>query len=163
MNPIYEDEQVIKKHVKRPNWYSQVEPGNRYGEGLNLLLDILECFLRAKDYHDRQENEDRSVHKLRNHGLIFRSEGSKKILHGKVAFPFGRHTRAKENDPDIQVSENFLRPSKALDPGSVSEDHIGKAGHYDDAEENHNQNVPKCIYYLINYLPNTHAFVLFKK
>lgn len=145
MRPIYEDEQVIKKHVKRPYWYSQVEPGNRYRKGLNLLLDILECFLCAKDYHDRQENEDRSVYKLRNHGLIFRAEGSKEILHCEVAFPFCRNTRAEENDPDVQVPEDLLCPTKALDPRDVPEDHIGKTGHYDDAEENHNHDVPKCI------------------
>jgi hypothetical protein len=79
-----------------------------------------------------------------------------------MAFPFGRDTRPKENDPDIQVSENLLRPSKALDPGSVSKDHIGEAGYYYDAEENHNQNVPEYIEYLIDYLPNTHALILLK-
>ena len=145
MRPIYEDEQVIKKHVRGPNWYSQVEPSNRYREGLNLLLDILECFLRAENYHDRQENEDRSVHKVGNHAPVFRTEGSEEILHCKVAFPFSRNTRAKKNDPDIQVSENLLRPSEALDPGGVSEDHIGEASYYDDAEENHNHDVPEYI------------------
>jgi hypothetical protein len=142
MDPIYENEKVIDKHIKRPYWYRQVEPCNRYGEGLNLLLDILDRFLCAKDYHDRQENENRNIDKLGNHGLMFRAEGSEKILHCEVGFPFGRHTRAEENDPDVQVPEDLLCPAKALDPRDVPEDHIGKTGHYDDAEENYNHDVP---------------------
>jgi hypothetical protein len=90
MIPVYEDEQVINKHVKRSYWYRQVEPGDRYRKGLNLLLDILERLLRAKDYHDCQENEDRNIDKLGNHGLVFGVEGSEEVLHRKVGFPFGR-------------------------------------------------------------------------
>jgi len=161
MNPIYKNEQVIDKHVKRPYWYRHIEPSDRYWEGLNLLLDILERLLRAKDYHNRQENEDRNIDKLANHGLMFWAEDSEEVPHCKVGFPFGRNTRAEENDPDVEVPEDLLCPAKAFDPRGVPEDHIGKAGYYDDAEENHNHDVPQSIYHPVDYLPNTHAFGLF--
>ena len=71
MIAVYEDEQIIDKHVERTHRYCHIEPRDCYRKSLNLLLDILECFLRAKDYYDHEENEDRNVYKLANDGLMF--------------------------------------------------------------------------------------------
>jgi hypothetical protein len=162
MIPVYEDEQIVDKHVERTHGYCHVEPGDRYRKSLNLLLNILKRLMGAEDDHDREENEDRNVHKLGNHSSMFRSENSKEVLHCKVAFPFCGNTRTEENDPNIDVSENLLCPAQALEPGGITEDHIGKARHDDGAEENHNEDIPDPVEYQINYPPNTHPFILSK-
>lgn len=162
MIPVYEDEQVIDKHVERTHRYCHIEPRDRYRKSLNLLLNILNRLLGAKDDHDHEENEYRNVYKLANNGLMFRSENSKKVLHCKVALPLCRNTRSKKNDPNIEVSENLLCPAQALEPRGITEDHIGKARHYDDAEENHNEHIPERVEYQIDYPPNTHPLILSK-
>ena len=101
------------------------------------------------------------MHKLANYGLMFRTENSKEVLHCKVALPFCRNTRSEENDPNIEVSENLLCPAQGSEPRGITEDHIGKARHYDEAEENNYQDVSENIEYTIKYGSDTHALVRF--
>ena len=70
MVSVYQDEQVIDKHVERPHRYCEIEPRDRYRKSLNLLLNILKRLLGAKDDHDHEENEDRNVYKLAKEDLM---------------------------------------------------------------------------------------------
>lgn len=71
MGPVYEDEQIVDKHVERTHRNCHIEPSDRDRKSLNLLLNILKRLLRAEDDHDHKENEDRNVHKLGNDCLMF--------------------------------------------------------------------------------------------
>jgi len=114
MFPIDQDQEIVQKHEETPDGDRKIEPGDRYGSGLDLDITKFDHLLDPSDQKDRKADQDGEKDHFSDepYSLLFETL-LKKELHIHVDPTLDPHPGPQENDPDVEVSQDFIGPGKA--------------------------------------------------